>query len=133
MPLVVDASIALSWLLTDESDPRAEAAFARYEEDSLLVPALWWFEMRNALVITERRGRINENQLSHALDMLASLPTSIDREPHGSDVVVLARRHRLSVYDASYLELAKRAGLPLASLDQPLLRACAAEKVPVVG
>lgn len=133
MPIVTDASITVSWLLIDEADPRAEAAFERYEGETIVVPALWWFEARNALVMSERRGRIDQRQLDRALEMLARLPSVIDREPNSQDTVALARRHRLSIYDAAYLELAKRAGLPLASLDQSLLRACGAENVPLIG
>jgi predicted nucleic acid-binding protein len=133
MPLVVDASVTASWLLVDKSDPRAEAAFEQFEGDLMVVPAVWWFETRNSLVMNQRRGRIDEKEMHRALEMLDRLPMSIDREPNSAHIVELAQKHRLPVYDAAYLELAIRLDLPLATLDEALTRAAAVNKVPLVG
>lgn len=77
-----------------------------------MVPALWWFEIRNIFVVNERRKRITESDTAVFLRDLAGLRVRFDREPEEAIVLRLARTHRLSVYDASYLELALRAALP---------------------
>ena len=129
MPFVIDASITASRLLSDELHPRAVAAFERLIEDSAVAPAIWWFEVRNMLVMNERRGRITVQRVTDALTMLDEIPVSIDRQIDSREVVALARTHRLSVYDAAYLELAIRRNFPLATLDEALTRAAGAMKV----
>jgi predicted nucleic acid-binding protein len=133
MPFVLDASIALCWAFEDESDPRADRALERMRTDTAWVPALWWFEVRNALIVCERRGRLSEADTVALLHMLARLRISVDRSPEGAAVLSLARRHRLTVYDAAYLELAQRQGLEIATLDGALAGAARAELVGVVG
>ena len=98
-----------------------------------VVPSLWWFEVRNTLVVNERRKRITESATVSFLRELARLPIRVDRVPVEVEVLRLVRAHRLSVYDAAYLELARREGLPLATLDRDLARAAGAEGVPVIG
>ena len=126
MPFVLDASIPACWALQDEEDPRAETAFARMKSDEAVVPSLWWFEIRNILVVNERRKRITESDTSLFLRDLAGLRVRTDREPEESVVLRLARTHGLSVYDASYLELALRKAMPLATLDAQLTAAARA-------
>lgn len=104
MPFVVDASVTACWLMPDERHPVAEAARVRMADDVATVPALWWFEVRNLLVVNERRGRIDPAQTNGALTLLAALPLVLDRSPDEATVLGLARRHRLTVYDAAYLE-----------------------------
>ncbi|MDR4308511.1 type II toxin-antitoxin system VapC family toxin [Chelatococcus sambhunathii] len=133
MPFVTDASITASWLLPDESDPRAVAAYDLLDEQDAAAPSLWWFEARNILVVNERRGRIDAGTVDQAVAVLARLPIRIDQEPDDKAVLRLARRHRLTVYDAAYLELAVRLGSPLATLDDALARAAAGEGVPLIG
>jgi predicted nucleic acid-binding protein len=94
--------------------------------DEARVPALWWFEVRNILVINERRKRLTESDSAAFLTKLGRLRFTIDRSPGEADVLMLARRHRLSVYDASYLELALRDGISLATLDNQLVSAASA-------
>jgi len=132
MPFVLDASIALAWAFADESDPRATAALARIRTDEALVPSIWWFEIRNTLVVNERRGRLTEADTAAFLRTLARLAVTIDRQPGEAEVLTLARRHRLSVYDAAYLELAQRDSVPLATLDRELIGAARAERVPLI-
>jgi predicted nucleic acid-binding protein len=127
MPFVLDASIPACWALQDEEDPRARTAFARMKSDEAVVPGLWWFEIRNILVVNERRKRITESDSGFFLRSLAGLRVRIDREPEESVVLRLARTHGLSVYDASYLELALREAVPLATLDAQLTAAARAE------
>ena len=105
MDLVLDASTTIAWAL-NESDRLAARTWERMKGDQALVPTLWWFELRNALVVNERRGRITEQQTARFLRNVERLAITIDGTPDESGVLILARRHRLTVYDAAYLELA---------------------------
>ena len=127
MPFVLDASIPAAWALQDEEDPRADAAFVRMKKEEAVVPSLWWFEIRNILVVNERRKRITESDTGVFLRDLTGLRVRVDQEPEESVVLRLARTHGLSVYDASYLELALREAIPLATLDAQLIAAARAE------
>jgi len=126
MPFVLDASIPACWAFQDEQDRRASAAFARIKTEEAVVPALWWFEIRNIFVVNERRKRITESDTGLFLRDLAALRVRVDQEPEEPVVLKLARTHRLSVYDASYLELALREAIPLATLDAQLTAAARA-------
>jgi predicted nucleic acid-binding protein len=97
------------------------------------VPVLWWFEVRNVLVVNERRGRIDPTGSAAFLADLERLPINFDRQFANEAVLALARAHRLTFYDAAYLELALRADAPLATLDQQLARAARAARVPLLG
>ncbi|WP_196804873.1 type II toxin-antitoxin system VapC family toxin [Methylopila sp. M107] len=130
---MVDASVTSCWLLPDESDARAAAAYELLDDGDALAPALWWFEARNVLVVSERRGRIDAEAVEQAFAIIAKLPIEIDREPNDVAVLRLARRHRLTVYDAAYLELALRRGAPLATLDDALAKAAQIEGVALIG
>ena len=99
----------------------------------MMVPVLWWYELRNVLVLGERRGRITEQQTARFLRDVSRLAITIDNAPDESGVLTLARRRRLTVYDAAYLELALRAALPLATLDATLSAAARAEGVHLIG
>ncbi len=133
MPFVLDASIALAWAFADAADPRATAALARIRTDAALVPGIWWFEIRNTLVVNERRGRLTEADTACFLRTLSRLAVTIDRHPGEADVLTLARRHRLSVYAAAYLELAQRDSVPLATLDRELIGTARAARIGLVG
>lgn len=133
MPFVVDASVAASWLLPDERDPSAMRAYARLLEEPAMAPSLWWFEMRNLFVASERRGRITSEKTEEALSLLSELPIELDHVCVESVLLHFARRHGLTVYDAAYLELAQRFALPLATLDRALASAARAEHVPLIG
>lgn len=132
MPLVLDASIAGCWFFGDEQDPRAEAAWDRLEEDRAIVPLQWWFEVRNICLLGERRGRATEAQTDEFLHELPRFAIDFDGLPDQRFVVALARRHRLTLYDAAYLELAQRKAIPLATLDKKLVTAAHIEGVPLV-
>ena len=129
MVFVLDASVAAAWAFDDEDHPVARAAGGQLRTGEAITPALWWFELRNALVVNERRGRITEAGTAAFLRTVARLPIATDRTPVEDDVLALARRHRLTVYDAAYLELARRLAAPLATLDAALATAAAAEGV----
>lgn len=85
--------------------------------------------MRNLFIVNERRGRLGSDTTARALALLADLPIQLDRTPDGEALLQLARRHRLTVYDAAYLELALREAIPLTTLDEALARAARAEGV----
>lgn len=126
-PLVLDASVAASWLLEDEFEPGAEAAIAQLSEEGAVVPPLWHYEVRNTLLVAERRGRLGGSDAVQLLDKLTWLPIETDREADLHVALNLARDHGLSFYDAMYLELGVRRGAPLATLDAELARAATAE------
>ena len=133
MPFVLDASVAATWLMPDEADSRAETAFALLPESGAVAPGLWWFEIRNIFLTNERRGRLDGGQASRALALLEALPIALDHAANGSALLTLAREHKLTAYDAAYLELAQRENIALATLDEALARAARATGVPVVG
>ncbi len=127
---VLDASVTLAWLLDDEEDERADAALNRLAEDSAIVPQLWHLEVRNALLVAERRGRIAANQLAERLEDLRRLPIQTDADTDLAAALSLAQTHGLSFYDAVYLELARRRNAALVSLDAELSRAAAGSSLP---
>ena len=105
MPFVLDASIAACWAFDDEDHPVAALALERVRTDEARVPSLWWFEVRNTLIVNERRGRLTESDTATFLRGLARLRVTVDGLPNGADVLTLARHRGLTVYDAAYLEL----------------------------
>jgi predicted nucleic acid-binding protein len=133
MLFVVDASVVACWLLPDEDHQIATAARAQLAVDSVIVPTLFWFELRNLLVVNERRGRLDPNKTNRALQLVKSLPITTDMEVDEEALMRIARTRRLTVYDAAYLELAQRTGLTLATLDSALLSAARAEAVSPTG
>lgn len=135
MPFVVDASATLPWCFPDEATPWTEALLDRLAQgERVIVPAHWSTEVSNALLSAIRRKRIDRNRAEWFLEKLASL--NITAEPplsmaSAKAVLNLSIKHSLTFYDAAYLELAIRNGLPLATLDDALLRACPLEGVSV--
>lgn len=122
--LVVDASIALTWCFEDEVTADTEAIGTRVDSEGAVVPHLWRLEIANALLLAERRGRLDRAKLEQRLELLAALPVSTDTDIHAwADTLLLARAQRLTLYDATYLELAIRRNLELATLDRDLQRA----------
>jgi predicted nucleic acid-binding protein len=131
--IVVDHSISLSWCLGDESDAYAAAVLQALGTQAARVPCLWPYEVANGLWMSERRGRITPAEIGRALADLAALPIAVDATGYGrafAEVLALARQEGLTAYDAAYLELAMREGLPLATLDQQLRVAAARVGVP---
>lgn len=133
MPFVVDASVAACWFMPDERHPAAEAAYRRIARDSAVAPVLWWYELRNMLIVSERRGRLESSKTAHVLRLLKGLPVAVDADVEEDMLMQLARRHRLTVYDAAYLELALRRNYPLATLDAALSTAARAERIALIG
>lgn len=127
MDWVVDSSIALAWGLPDETSKEADRFLSRISMRSILwVPALWWYETANALLMAQRRKRLTEAERIRLMELYRRLPIRTD-VALDSDMVwrlhTLAIEYNLSAYDAAYLELAQRRGLGLATVDRPLRNA----------
>ncbi len=133
MAYVIDASIAAAWLLPDERAALAESAVERLAEETASVPDLFWHELRNILISAERRGRIDRRHADTSMARIRRLPIHVPRQAEDDHVLALARRHRLTAYDASYLALATQEYCPLATLDRRLNDAAAAEGLPGFG
>src|ERR1017187_2292113 len=122
--LVLDASMALSWLLPDEASAAAVAVQGELAKaEGVWVAAHWRLEVANSLCMAERRKRLDAAGIAQAVALFAQLPVMVDPETNehaGAETLALARQHTLSVYDAAYLEIALRRGAALASFDGPL-------------
>jgi predicted nucleic acid-binding protein len=136
MSLVLDSSVTLARALSDETTAAVERVFNLVSEGGAWVPGLWRLEVANALEMGVRRGRLDADLRDGALADLSLLPIQIDpesdRQAWGA-TARLAVRHRLTLYDAAYLEIALRRGLPLATLDRELRAAASNEKVRLLG
>jgi predicted nucleic acid-binding protein len=131
---VLDASVAASWCFEDEFHPIAEIASALLlSSASAATPLIFWFELRNVLLAGMRRGRISQYLLTESLVRVGRAPIKIEPLPDDEPILALAIRHRLTFYDATYLELAQRERIALATLDQALARAATAENVSLIG
>jgi len=134
---VLDASVALAWCFEDEATDYTEALLDRLAAgDEAVVPALWPYEVVNALLVAERRGRISEAKIAPFLDRLSGFAFLIETSDMArafEQVLSTGRQRCLSGYDAAYLELAVREGLPLATLDSGLRKAARALGVAMAG
>ena len=133
MAFVLDASVTIVWAMKDEAHPLADLVLKQLDMEEALVPAIWWYEVRNILVINERRKRISESDASKFLRDLVDFPIRMTDISDHSDLLKLARQFGISVYDAAYLELAIRERIPLASLDKALRTAAQAASVPLLA
>ena len=136
MSLVLDSSVTLAWVYSAETTEEVAGVFARVVESGAWVPALWRLEVANVLEMGVRKGRSDPAFRDAVLADLGLLPITVDpetdRQAWGA-TAKLAARHRLTLYDAAYLELARRRSLPLATLDSELRIAAAAEDVALLG
>ena len=129
MAVVVDASVAVAWCLPLEiGSAQAQGIAMRLLDESAIVPPIFWYEIRNALVRAERHRRIDPDESAHFLDQMADL---IEEDYRRDEMAVLdlARQHRLTVYDAAYLETAMRRQAVLATFDQELAAAARIEGI----
>lgn len=125
---MLDASFAFQWLFRDEASPEGYAALGLIHAGGAVVPALWFVEITNGLGMAERRGRLDQAGLQEAMRLLQSLTLSVDRPASlawSEPVLALMRTHQLTAYDATYLGLAQRRRLPLATKDRELRAAAA--------
>lgn len=130
MTLVIDASALAGCLLPDEAGMDLGELIATH--DTILSPWLLWAELRNILIVTERRGRLPLGVADQLLEAVDGLQIILDTVPSNAGVLALSRRHDLTVYDALYLELALRHGAAIVTLDNRLAKAARAECVEVV-
>jgi len=126
---VTDASIVCAWFLPDENNRLAQTAFARLETQNAIAPALLLYEVRNTLLIAERRHRIAATYLEKSLSRLRRLKLTIVEPEDDLVLLNLARNYQLSGYDATYLALAVQKRLPLATIDKKLAAAAAREQL----
>ncbi len=136
MSLVLDTSATLAWIYQDEATQPIREVFDQVTESGAWVPSLWRLEIANVLEMGVRRSRHDTGFRDATLSDLALLPIHLDpatQEHAWGATVRLAERHRLTVYDPAYLELALRRGLPLATLDRELRGAAQTENVQLLG
>jgi predicted nucleic acid-binding protein len=133
---VLDSSVALTWCFEDERTLATESLLNRVVESGAVVPVLWPLEVLNALAMAERRKRVDRDTRHRLAGLLRDLPIRVDLDSAvvaWTDTAALAERYRLTLYDASYLELARRLNLPLGTLDEALRKAADAIRVPLLG
>lgn len=136
MSFVLDSSVTLSWCFDDEHTPATDALLEQLVESGAIAPSLWPLEILNALAMAERRSRIDPDRRQRLAGFLHDLPVTLDAETSGQAWAVtsqLAAQFRLTVYDATYLELAQRLSLPLATLDKELRVAGGALGITLLG
>lgn len=133
MTFVLDSSLAMAFVFQDEATPRTDSVLDGFGRgDEAVTPSLWRWEVGNALLMAERRKRITAAEGNRHLVALQTLPIATDEDASReawSATLLLARAHELTLYDAAYLELAMRLGVPLGSLDTELRNAGGAEGV----
>ncbi|MGA3398321.1 MAG: type II toxin-antitoxin system VapC family toxin [Acetobacteraceae bacterium] len=136
MSLVLDSSVTLAWIYSDETTDAIRAVFDQVAEAGAVVPTLWRLEVANSLTVAVRRGRIDAEYRRAALADLALLDITTDQQTDArawSETLSLADRFRLTLYDAAYVELAQRRALPLATLDDDMRAAGASLGMRLLG
>jgi predicted nucleic acid-binding protein len=132
---IIDNSVVMAWCFQDETSQYADHILDRLELSTGFVPSIWPLEVCNVLLVAERKKRIGEADSTRFIALLSELPIIVEQEPPErmlKEIFALARKHNLSSYDASYLDLAMRKGLPIATLDKNVLAAAKQCKVPVL-
>lgn len=136
MTIVLDASIAIAWVYKEENTEAILRVFDQLKKKGAYVPSLWRWEVANILQANVRRGRHGGDLRDEALAALAMFSIAVDSESDQQawlDAVLLAERHGLTLYDASYLEIAVRRKIPLATLDQELRAAAESDGVELLA
>jgi predicted nucleic acid-binding protein len=125
----------MAWCFEDETSRYAEAVLDLLAEATAFVPSIWPLEVGNVLLVAERNHRLSEAESARFIALLSDLPIEVDQETPDrmiKEIWALARKHHLSTYDASYLDLAMRKGLPIATKDKKLLAAAKRSQVPIL-
>jgi predicted nucleic acid-binding protein len=133
---VIDNSVVMTWCFKDETSRYADAILDRFEISTVFVPSIWPLEFCNVLLAAERKKRIGQADSTRFIALIAELPIIVEQEPPErmiKEIFAIAREHKLSSYDASYLDLAMRNGLPIATLDKNLITAAKRSKVPILS
>ena len=134
--LVLDCSVAVSWCFEDEGDSYSTDILTALAISEAVVPCIWPLEVANVLLVAERRNRLKAAESSRFLSLLGALPIAVEAVAPArilDKIVSLGRQQNLSAYDAAYLELAMREGLPIATLDEHLREAAEALGVGIAG
>ena len=134
-PFVIDNSVVMSWCFKDEANKYTDIVLDSLVESYAVVPSISPLEVVNALFVSERRRRLSEADSIRFLTLLAQLPLTVEQEQSEKAmmrILALARKHKLSSYDASYLDLAMRKGLPIATLDKNLRAAAKRAQVAII-
>lgn len=124
---VVDNSVVLSWVLKDENSKKSQKILNNLTSSRGYVPSLWPYELANALFVAQKRDRIKEVDSAAFIKHLKKLPIFIEESEYDTitkDVLSLSREHNITVYDASYMELAIRKNIAMASFDKLIIRLC---------
>jgi predicted nucleic acid-binding protein len=135
MEWVFDASVTMAWCFDDGRTNETDALFRRLATSAAVVPQLWPLEVANVLALAVRKGRLTVAKRAQFIAVLDASPIHVDAETARNAfdrVLPLADAHQLTTYDATYLELAMRSGVPLATLDQQLRAAATAAGVPLL-
>ncbi len=133
---VIDNSVVMTWCFKDETNHYADAILGSLEMFTAVTPSIWLLEVGNVLLVAERKKRLSEADSTRFIALLNELPIIIEQEPTDrilKDILALARGHQLSSYDASYLDLAMRKGLSIATLDNGLIKAAGRSQVSIVN
>lgn len=120
MRLIADISVVLAWFFDEQQSPAALSTLKVIEKEGLLVPPLWWTELENGILMGEHRARKNARESGAFMDLVRALPIETDGvAPHriSHKILEIARQHKLTAYDATYLELADRQKASLATFD----------------
>lgn len=133
---VIDNSVVMTWCFKDENSQYSDYILDKLSGATAFVPSIWPLEVTNVLLVAERKERMGEAGSMRFIALLTELPIIVDQETPErmmKEIFALARKHNLSTYDASYLDLAMRRGLPIATLDKNLLAAAKRSDVPVLN
>ena len=132
---VIDNSVVMSWCFQDETSKYTDAMLDHLEQATAYVPAIWPLEVSNVLLVAERRKRLSQSDSSRFISLLLELPIIVEPESPErmlSEILSLAREYKLSSYDASYLALAMRKGLPIATTDKNIIAAARRSRVSIL-
>ena len=131
---VVDNSVVMSWAFKDETNKYADTILDKLTGATAVVPSIWPLEVVNVLIVAERQKRLSESDSIRFLSLLSQLPIVVEyeRPEMMKELLALTRAYNLSSYDASYLYLAMRKGLPIATLDNKLIEAARRIEVPIL-
>jgi len=132
---VIDTSVVMTWCFKDEVSQYADSILDSLEHFTAIAPSIWPLEVGNVLLVAERKDRLSEAASIRFVALLSELPISVDQEPPErmtKEIFALAREHKLSTYDASYLDLAMKKGIPIATLDNRLISAAKRSNVSIM-
>ena len=132
---VIDNSVIMSWCFKDETSQYSDNILEKLTVSMAVVPSIWPLEIANVLLEAERKNRLGEADSARFITLINKLPIKVEQETPErmlKEIFALAREHDLSSYDASYLDLAMKSGLPIATLDEKLISAAKRSHVPVL-